>query len=87
MNLLVQGREYLRVKDFSSAMTTLGESVQLLVEQYGMYADECAESYFYYGMALLEKAHTETDVLVYAVEGGDILYFIQIFLILLLSCS
>lgn len=69
MNLLVQGRRHLLVSDIPSAIAALAESSQLLVEQYGEFADECAESYYYYGMALLEMARTNTDVLGDAVEG------------------
>lgn len=77
MNLLVQGRRHLLVSDIPSAIAALAESSQLLVEQYGEFADECAESYYYYGMALLEMARTNSDVLGDAVEGGDIsTYFI-----------
>jgi nuclear autoantigenic sperm protein len=76
MNLLVQGRRHLLVSDIPSAIAALAESVQLLVEQYGEFADECAESYYYYGMALLEMARTDCDVLGDAVEGGDLFYFI-----------
>ncbi|KAI9564754.1 hypothetical protein GHT06_008495 [Daphnia sinensis] len=69
MNLLVQGRRHLLVSDIPSAIAALAESSQLLVEQYGEFADECADSYYYYGMALLEMARTNTDVLGDAVEG------------------
>ena len=70
MNLLVQGRRHLLVSDIPSAIAALAESSQLLVEQYGEFADECAESYYYYGVALLEMARTDSDVLGDAVEGG-----------------
>lgn len=74
MNLLVQGRRHLLVSDIPSAIAALAESSQLLVEQYGEFADECAESYYYYGMALLEMARTNTDVLGDAVEGDKLAY-------------
>ena len=74
MNLLVQGRRHLLVSDIPSAIAALAESSQLLVEQYGEFADECAESYYYYGMALLEMARTDSDVLGDAVEGGSYLF-------------
>lgn len=69
MNLLVQGRRHLLVSDIPSAISALAESSRLLVELYGEFADECAESYYYYGMALLEMARTDCDVLGDAVEG------------------
>lgn len=74
MNLLVQGRRHLLVSDIPSAIAALAESSRLLVELYGEFADECAESYYYYGMALLEMARTDCDVLGDAVEGGNISY-------------
>lgn len=70
MNLLAQGRRHLLVADIPSAIAALAESTQILAEQYGEQADECAESYYYYGMALLEMARTDSDVLGDAVEGG-----------------
>lgn len=70
MNLLVQGRRHLLVSDIPSAISALAESSRLLVELYGEFADECAESYYYYGMALLEMARTDCDVLGDAVDGG-----------------
>lgn len=71
MNLLVQGRRHLLVSDIPSAIAALAESSRLLVELFGEFADECAESYYYYGMALLEMARTDCDVLGDAVEGGN----------------
>merc|ERR1711928_44766 len=38
---------------------------------YGDLADECAKSYYYYGIALLEMARLDPDVLGDAVEGGE----------------
>lgn len=70
MNLLAQGRRHLLVSDIPSAIAALAESTQILAEHYGEQADECAESYYYYGMALLEMARTDSDVLGDAVEGG-----------------
>lgn len=56
--------------DIPAAIAALAESSRLMSELYGEFADECAESYYYYGMALLEMARTDCDVLGDAVEGG-----------------
>jgi len=71
MSLLVQGRRHLLVSDVPNAIAALAESSELLGEHYGESADECAESYYYYGMALLEMARLDPDVLGDAVEGGE----------------
>ena len=70
LSLLVQGRRHLLVQDIPNAIAALAESSQLLGEHYGEFADECAESYYYYGSALLEMARLDPDVLGDAVEGG-----------------
>ncbi len=70
MALLAQGRRHILVADIPSAVAALAESTQILAEQFGEQADECAESYYQYGIALLEMARTDTDVLGDAVEGG-----------------
>ncbi|EFX65143.1 hypothetical protein DAPPUDRAFT_333491 [Daphnia pulex] len=63
MNLLEQGRRYLHVSDLPSAISALAESVKLLVKQYGANADECAESFYYLGMAFHEKHRADSCVL------------------------
>lgn len=75
-SLLAQGRRHLLVSDIPAAITALAESCRLLGELYGDFADECAESYYYYGMALLEMARTDSDVLGDAVDAGMLLGFL-----------
>ena len=40
-----------------------GEACELLAQEFGDKAPECAEAYFYYGKALLEAARLEAGVL------------------------
>ena len=54
------------------------ESCRLFAEQFGETAPECAESYFYYGRALLELARIENGVLGNALEGGNDLSIKQV---------
>ncbi|EFX65423.1 hypothetical protein DAPPUDRAFT_65490, partial [Daphnia pulex] len=63
MNLLEQGRRYLHVSDLPSAIAALAESAELLVKRYGANADECAESFYYLGMAFHEKHRADSCVL------------------------
>ncbi len=63
MNLLEQGRLYLHVSDLTSAIEALSESAELLVKQFGENADECAESFYYLGMAFHEKHRADSCVL------------------------
>lgn len=74
-SLLAQGRRHLAVSDIQAAITALAECCRLYSELYGDFADECAEPYYYYGMALLEMARTDSDVLGDAVEGGTMFLF------------
>ena len=63
MMCLVSGKRHLLVQDISSAVTSLGEACELLAEEFGDKAPECAEAYFYYGKALLEMFRLEAGVL------------------------
>lgn len=66
--LLAQGKRHLFVKDYPSAVTTLGEACGKLSEQHGELADICGDAYYSYGRALLELAREESNVLGNAVE-------------------
>jgi len=63
MMCLVSGKRHLLCQDISSAVTSLGEACELLAQEFGEKAPECAEAYFYYGRALLEMARLEAGVL------------------------
>merc|ERR1711953_486275 len=63
MMCLVSGKRHLLVQDISSAVTSLGEACELLAEEFGDKAPECAEAYFYYGKSLLEMFRLEAGVL------------------------
>lgn len=47
LEMLAVGRRHLAVKDYSSAVTSLGKACELLAEKYGQQADECGEAYFW----------------------------------------
>jgi len=63
MMSLVSGKRHLLCQDIASAVTSLGEACELLAQEFGEKAPECAEAYFYYGKALLEAARLEAGVL------------------------
>lgn len=63
MICLVTGKRHLICQDIGSAVESLGEACELLAQEFGDKASECAEAYFYYGKALLEAARLEAGVL------------------------
>merc|ERR1712242_620057 len=63
MMCLVSGKRHLICQDIASAVTSLGEACELLAQEFGDKAPECAEAYFYYGKALLEAARLDAGVL------------------------
>lgn len=68
---LAQGKRHLLVKDYSEAVPSFASACQLLSQLYGELANECGEAYFNYGIALLELARTESDVLGIEGEGEE----------------
>lgn len=66
---LATGKRHLLVSDVPAAVTSLAQACELLSAQFGETAVECAESYFYYGKALLELSRLESGVLGNALEG------------------
>ncbi|XP_033636836.1 protein HGV2-like isoform X2 [Asterias rubens] len=67
--LLSQGRRNLLVGDAPSAVQCLEEAAALLGSKYGELANECGETYYFYGWALLELSRMETGVLGNALDG------------------
>lgn len=72
VNFLLQGKRHLVVKDFQSAIESLGESCRLLTEGIpdgsSTVSFEGAEAHFFYGKALLEQSRLELGVL----EGPEL---------------
>jgi len=66
---LVAGKRHLLVSDVPAAVTSLAQACELLSTQFGETAKECAESYYYYGKALLELSRLESGVLGNALDG------------------
>jgi len=66
---LATGKRHLLVSDVPAAVTSLAQSCELLSTQFGETAKECAESYYYYGKALLELSRLESGVLGNALDG------------------
>jgi len=66
---LVTGKRHLLVSDVPAAVTSLAQACELLSTQFGETAKECAESYYYYGKALLELSRLESGVLGNALDG------------------
>jgi nuclear autoantigenic sperm protein len=62
-NHILQGKRHLVVRDYSTAVQSLEDGCKLLDQVYGVNADECADAYFYYGLALFELARQETGAL------------------------
>ncbi|CAN2391285.1 histone exchange [Pristimantis euphronides] len=67
--LMGAGSRHLVMKDVRSAVNAFQEASSLLGKKYGETADECADAFYYYGMALLELARMENTVLGNALEG------------------
>ncbi|KAM5147983.1 nuclear autoantigenic sperm protein isoform 1-T1 [Mantella aurantiaca] len=67
--LMGAGRRHMVMKDVRSAVNAFQEASSLLGKKYGETADQCADAFFSYGMALLELARMENGVLGNALEG------------------
>merc|ERR1712112_161622 len=69
MEHLLEGKRNYLCGDYSEAVSCLALACELMAQQYGETANECADSYFHYGKALLELARMEGGVLGNALEG------------------
>merc|ERR1712096_178887 len=66
---LKEGKRFLLVKDYPSAVESLAEACEFLAGHHGETSNECADAYFHYGRALLELGRMESGVLGNALEG------------------
>lgn len=62
-NLLAQGKRHYFVKDYESAVETLGEVCEKFSAIYGETGTEMGDVYYYYGISLLELAREEANLL------------------------
>merc|ERR1712202_4713 len=69
MEHMMEGRRNFLVEDYSESVSSLAVACEMLAKQFGETANECADSYFHYGKALLELARMEGGVLGNALEG------------------
>lgn len=69
MEELTAGKRHLLVSDIPQAVASLGKACEMLSQQFGETAVECADAYFHYGKALLEMARLESGVLGNALTG------------------
>jgi len=66
---LTTGKRHLLVKDIPAAVSEFAQACELLSAAFGETGKECAESYYYYGKALLEMSRLESGVLGNALDG------------------
>jgi len=66
---LTTGKRHLLVKDVHAAVSEFAQACELLSATFGETGRECAESYYYYGKALLELSRLESGVLGNALDG------------------
>jgi len=71
LSLLSSGKRHLLVSAIPLAVSDLAESCEILSKVFGETGEECAESYLYYGKALLELSRLESRVLGNALDGVD----------------
>jgi len=69
MEHMMEGRRNFLCSDYPSSVSSLALACEMLAKQFGDTANECADSYFHYGKALLELARMEGGVLGNALEG------------------
>jgi len=69
MDHLMEGKRNFLCEDYAESVGSLAIACEMLGKQFGETANECADSYFHYGKALLELARMESGVLGNALEG------------------
>lgn len=69
VNLLAHGKRNILCGEISQAVTQLQDACRILAREFGELADECADSYLWYGKALLELFRMEGGVLGDAIPG------------------
>merc|ERR1719402_1389824 len=69
MEHMMEGRRNFLCEDYAESVHSLAVACEMLAKQFGETANECADSYFHYGKALLELARMEGGVLGNALEG------------------
>merc|ERR1712179_30423 len=69
MGFLTTGKRHLLVRDIPAAVSEFAQACELLSAAFGETGKECAESYYYYGKALLEMSRLESGVLGNALDG------------------
>ena len=69
------GKRHMLVQDPNAAVEAFAEASEALGKIYGETANECGESYFYYGKALLDLARMEAGVIDNVLDGGKKSYF------------
>merc|ERR550519_1999649 len=69
MEHMMEGRRNFLCEDYAESVHSLAMACEILAKQFGETADECADSYFHYGKALLELARMVGGVLGNALEG------------------
>merc|ERR1719435_352980 len=60
---------HLLVKDIHATVSEFAQACELLSATFGETGKECAESYYYYGKALLELSRLESGILGNALDG------------------
>lgn len=68
---LSSGKRHLLIGDFQAAADDLSTACGIFVSIYGEMAEECAETYFNYGCALLELSKKQTNPVEFEDDGGD----------------
>merc|ERR1719260_663124 len=71
LELLAEAKRDLLVHAIPDAVSNCSKACEMMAEEKGEMATECAEAYFYYGKALLELSRVESGVLGNALDGVD----------------